>query len=146
MAPVFCNGMTGYGQRWNKGKKLGVAVHEEPYAQAMLDMAIERANGRMIKTSGWVWAGSAPLSRHLGTVFSFLSRGTHAQGADLIFETIPVTLICRHCRKQITLDIADDQPVPPVLARHLAQGCTCGTKKLDIINGLTVEMISLELL
>lgn len=122
-------------------------MHEEPYAQAMLDMAIERANGRMIKTVRMgVGRFSAIVPTSLELFFSFLSRGTPAQQAELIFETIPVTLACRHCKKQMTLDIADDQPVPPVLARHLAQGCTCGAKKLNIIDGLSVEMISLELL
>ena len=120
-------------------------MHEEPYAQAMLDMALERAGNRTVKE---IYLGvgrfSAVVPASLELFFSHLSRGTTAEGARLIFETIPVTLFCKNCLKTFTLDIPPDQPVKPVLGRHLNQGCSCCGEKLSIKGGLTVEMIRLK--
>lgn len=120
-------------------------MHEEPYAQAMLDMALEKAENRTIKEICLgVGRFSAIVPESLEMFFSHLSRGTAAQSARLVFKTVPVTLSCKNCRKIITLDIPLDQPVQAALGRRLAQGCSCGEKKLSIQGGLTIEMISLK--
>ena len=120
-------------------------MHEEPYAQAMLDMALEKAENRTI-TEICLGVGrfSAIVPASLEIFFSHLSRGTPAEKARLVFETIPVTLACNHCQKIITLDIPLDQPVQAALGLQLKQGCSCGGTKLSIKGGLTIEMISLK--
>ena len=121
-------------------------MHEEPYAQAMLDMALGKAGDRVIKEICLgVGRFSAIVPSSLEIFFSYLSRGTLAEGARLVFETIPVTLSCENCREIITLDIPLDQPVQTALGQQLKQGCPfCGWKKIRIKGGLTIDMISLK--
>ncbi|WP_022665195.1 hydrogenase maturation nickel metallochaperone HypA [Desulfospira joergensenii] len=121
-------------------------MHEEPYAQSILDMALEKAGSRPIKK---VILGlgrfSAIEPESLELFFSHLSRGTPAQGAILVFETVPVTLTCKTCSAVLTLDIPLDQPVRPALGRYLSRGCSCGSTSLSFSGGLGLDLIRLEL-
>ncbi len=120
-------------------------MHEEPYAQAMLDLALEQAGpGRIKEIHLGVGGFSAIVPSSLEMFFFHLSRGTRAQGADLIFEPIPVTLICKACQNEISLAPQPDRPIRQVLAAQLTEGCACGEKQLHIAGGMTVELIRLK--
>ncbi len=119
-------------------------MHEEPYAQAILDLALERAGGRPV-SSIRLGAGrfSTVVPASLEMFFSHLSQGTPAEGAQLIFEIIPLTLTCCACQTVLTLEIPAHQAVQPVLSAYLQAGCRCGQKQLRPSGGLTVELISM---
>ena len=121
-------------------------MHEEPYAQAMLDMALEKAGSRPVKK---IVLGlgrfSAIEPESLALFFTHLSRGTPAQGAVLVFETVPVTLVCKECSVLISLDIPPDQPVRPALGEYFARGCSCGGKSLSLAGGLGLDLLRLEI-
>ncbi|SLM29852.1 putative hydrogenase nickel incorporation protein hypA [Desulfamplus magnetovallimortis] len=121
-------------------------MHEEPYAQSILDMAIEKAGDRSI-TEIVLEVGrfSAIDPKSLEMFFVCLSKGTVAQKASLIFEIVPVTLECKMCHKTKTIDIPQDRPVQPFLASHFRDGCSCGSKKLTVTQGLGIEIATLKI-
>ncbi|MCG8635282.1 MAG: hydrogenase maturation nickel metallochaperone HypA [Desulfobacterales bacterium] len=118
-------------------------MHEEPYAQAMLDLALEKAGpGRIKEIHLGVGGFSAIVPASLEIFFSHLSRGTRARGAVLVFEPLPVILTCRACNSDIAL--TSHRPIRQVLAGQLKKGCSCGEKQLHITGGMTVELIRLK--
>ena len=120
-------------------------MHEEPYAQAMLDMALERAGSSSIrKIILGIGRFSAIEPQSLELFFTHLSKGTSAQDAVLVFETVPITLTCKDCSAVLTLDIPLDQPVRPALGQYFARGCSCGSKSLSLSGGLGLDLIRLE--
>ena len=120
-------------------------MHEEPYAQAMLDLALDSSDGRII-TRIFLGVGrfSAIVPDSLAVFFTHLSRGTKAEGAELVFETDPVVLTCRDCGRDRSLDIPEDTPVRPALAHHLAAGCGCGSKNQKVTGGLGLDLLKVE--
>ena len=120
-------------------------MHEEPYAQAILDQALDAAGGRIIsRIRLGVGRFSAIVPDSLSLFFAHLSRGTAAESAELVFETVPVVLTCRTCGAENTLDIPEDIPVRPALARSLAGGCPCGSGEVKVSGGLGLDLISVE--
>ena len=120
-------------------------MHEEPYAQAILDMVLEKADGRSVKSILLgVGRFSAIVPTSLEVFFYHLSRNTVAAKASLVFETVPLALTCNSCKATQTLDIPDDIPVQPALAAALKKGCPCGEKRLSVTNGLKVDLVQIE--
>lgn len=120
-------------------------MHEEPYAQAILDMVLDSAGNRPVHRI-WLAVGrfSAVVPESLELFFSHLSRGTPAQDAILIFETVPVTLTCKDCGAVMAPAIPPHLPVKPILARCLAEGCACGSRSLSVTGGLGLDLIRME--
>jgi Zn finger protein HypA/HybF involved in hydrogenase expression len=120
-------------------------MHEEPYAQALLDMALERADGRVV-TRMVIAVGrfSAVDPASLEIFFRHLSRGTPAMGAVLVFETVPVELTCKACHAARSLDIPLDLQVQPALAAALGQPCPCGGSGYSVTGGLGFDLLRLE--
>lgn len=120
-------------------------MHEEPYAQALLDLALEACHGRSIaRIDIEIGRFSAIVPDSLAVFFSCLSRGTAAEGAELVFETVPVVLTCKACGSENRLDIPETVPVRPALARHLAAGCICGAGELSVTGGLGLELTGID--
>lgn len=119
-------------------------MHEEPYTQALLDMALEKAGGKRItEIRLGVGRFSAIRPAAVEMVFGRLSKGTPAQGADLVFETVPVELTCTACGKTMVPDIPSDMSIRPALALALGHACACGGRKLKITGGLGFDLIGL---
>ncbi|MCG8683727.1 MAG: hydrogenase/urease maturation nickel metallochaperone HypA [Desulfobacterales bacterium] len=120
-------------------------MHEEPYAQAMLDLALEKSNGLTIsRIILGVGRFSAIVPDSLAVFFTHLSKGTKAENAELVFEIEPIILTCKICGTQISPKIPMDVPVRPALAKHLAAGCRCGEKQLSVTGGLGLDMLRIE--
>ena len=119
-------------------------MHEEPYTQAMLDMALKESGGKKISEIRLeVGRFSAIVPASVEVFFRHLSAGTPAQGARLVFHSVPVTLTCTVCKKILVLEIAPDAPVRPALGTALGRGCSCGEKKLKVSGGLGFDLIGL---
>ncbi|MCG8619802.1 MAG: hydrogenase maturation nickel metallochaperone HypA [Desulfobacterales bacterium] len=120
-------------------------MHEEPYAQAMLDLALSASGGRTItRIHLGVGRFSAIVPDSLAVFFTHLSRGSAAESAELVFKTIPVVLTCRACGEDRTLDIPENVPVRPALAKYLSTGCHCGSSDLKVTGGLGLDLISVD--
>ncbi|BBO75694.1 hypothetical protein DSCW_31110 [Desulfosarcina widdelii] len=121
-------------------------MHEEPYTQAMLDLALEEAGGRRItEIRLGVGRFSAIVPASVEVFFRYLSAGTLAERARLIFETVPVELTCTACGKIVTADIPSQVPIHPALGALLKKGCGCSLGKLTITGGLGFDLIDLTL-
>jgi hydrogenase nickel incorporation protein HypA/HybF len=121
-------------------------MHEEPYTQAMLDMVLQEAGGKRI-TEIRIGVGrfSAIVPAAVEVFFRYLSSGTPAEGACLVFETVPVELTCTACGRIVTPDIPPQAPIHPALGAIFKQGCPCGAGKLTITGGLGFDLINLTL-
>jgi len=119
-------------------------MHEEPYTQALLDMTLMKAGGKTItEVRLGVGQFSAIVPAAVEVFFRHLSEGTPAQGAVLVFETVPVELSCTACGKTVVPDLPSSMPIRPALALALGRGCDCGERKLKISGGLGFDLIGL---
>lgn len=120
-------------------------MHEMSVTQAMLDMALEHANGQRI-TDIYLQVGKMSLivPECVELYFEYLSRDTLAQGAALHFETAPLELTCLDCGRQVDLSDWADDPPRVIMVEALAQGCECGSNNLRVTGGTGFHMVSLE--
>ncbi len=117
-------------------------VHEEPYTQALLDLALEQAAGRrIVEIRLAVGQLSAIVPAAVEVNFRHLSRGSAAEGARLVFDPVPVALTCGACGSTGLLEVPPDAGVRPALAAALARGCACGASRLTITGGLGFDLL-----
>lgn len=120
-------------------------MHEMGVTQAMLNMALEHANGRRI-TDVYLQAGrmSAIVPESVEVFFEYLSKGTLAEEARLHFEILPVEMTCVDCGRGLDLSewIAERPQV--IMQRAFARGCECGSKALRVTGGVSFGLISID--
>jgi len=120
-------------------------MHEMSITQAMLDLALEHAQGHRI-TDVYLRVGklSGVVPESVEFYFDYLSKGTLAEGATLHFETVPLEMTCMECGRQADLSDWTDEPPRAIMVQALARGCQCGSKNLRITGGTGFDMVSLE--
>jgi hydrogenase nickel incorporation protein HypA/HybF len=120
-------------------------MHEMSITQGLLNMALEHAGGRrIISIHLRVGRMSPVVPSSVELFFEYLSKGTLAEGAALHWETQPVEMTCTDCGRQADLsEWADDAP-QMLMARALARGCACGSKRLRVTGGVAFGMVSIE--
>lgn len=120
-------------------------MHEMPYTQAILEQALESAGGRKI-TQIRLRVGllSAIVPESVETFFDYLSQGTIAEDATLIFETEPLLLICKNCQANVTIKADANLSPRQSLAAAYQAGCNCETTDYSITAGLGFDMTGIE--
>ncbi len=120
-------------------------MHEASITQAMLDLALEYAQGQRI-TDIHLQVGkmSFVVPECVEFYFEYLSQGTLAEGARLHFETVPLEMTCLDCGRQADLSDWADDPPRAIMVQALARGCQCGSKNLRVTGGTDFNMVSLE--
>jgi hydrogenase nickel incorporation protein HypA/HybF len=120
-------------------------MHEMPVTQAMLNMALQHADGQRI-TDIYLQVGmmSSIVPKSVEVFFDYLSQGTLAEGATLHFERVPIEMTCMECGQQADLSEWADQPPRAIMMEALHRGCKCGSKRLRVTAGVGFEMTSLE--
>jgi hydrogenase nickel incorporation protein HypA/HybF len=120
-------------------------MHEASITQAMLDLALEYAQGYHI-TDIYLRVGrmSLVVPECVEFYFEYLSKGTLAEGAMLHFETVPLEMTCMDCGRQADLGDWTDEPPRAIMIRALARGCECGSNNLRVTGGTGFDMVSLE--
>ena len=113
-------------------------MHELSITQSMLDLVLGEAGKAKAKKVGKI---NLVIGKMTGIVddcvrfyFDFLSKGTPAEGAALIFKMIPTTARCRDCNKNFEL-------------REFDWTCPhCHGNNMEIVAGkeLFVESIEVE--
>lgn len=120
-------------------------MHEMPYTQAILDLALKEAGEARIKRIhlrvGWM---SSIVPRSVQVFFDYLSKGTAAQEAVLTFEITPIRLTCQNCGRTVELPYNPDQDPRRALADVFRKGCVCGDGMLKIKDGLGFDLIGIE--
>lgn len=116
-------------------------MHEMPYTQAILEMAVKEAGGKPIRTIYLrIGALSAIVPASMEYFFDVLKKGTDAEGAALVFEIAPITLTCRNCGREMELPYTPTMNPRQTLAAAYAKGCSCGQKDLKLTGGLSCDM------
>lgn len=120
-------------------------MHEMPFTQAILEMAVKAAGGKPIRRIflrvGWL---SAIIPASVEVFFTVLSKDSPATGAELIFEIAPITLSCLSCRQDIELRYDPAAQPRQALAAAFRTGCSCGRGELKVTGGLDFEMTGIE--
>lgn len=120
-------------------------MHEMPVTQGILNMALEAAGGRRV-TDIYLQVGrmAAVVPSSVEVFFDHLSKGTLAEGAQLHFETMPMEMGCLDCGRPTDLSAwLNDRP-QVIMARAIAQGCACGSKRLRVTGGVSFGMSRIE--
>ncbi len=116
-------------------------MHEMPFTQAILEMAVREAGGKPIRTIYLrVGALSAIVPESMEVFFDFLKKGTDAEGATLVFEIAPITLCCKTCGKVMELPCTPTTNPRQTLAAAFKKGCPCGQGDLHLTGGLSCDM------
>ena len=120
-------------------------MHEMSITEAMLNMALEHANGHRI-TDIYLQVGRMSLivPESVEFYFEYLSQGTLAEGATLHFETVPIEITCLDCGRRADLSNLADEPPRTIMVEALARACQCGSKNLRLTGGTGFDMVSLE--
>jgi hydrogenase nickel incorporation protein HypA/HybF len=120
-------------------------MHEASITQAMLDLALEYAQGYHI-TDIYLRVGrmSLVVPECVEFYFEVLSKGTLAEGATLHFESVPLEMTCTDCGRRADLSDWADDPPRAIMIQALARGCKCGSNNLRVTGGTGFDMVSLE--
>jgi hydrogenase nickel incorporation protein HypA/HybF len=113
-------------------------MHELSITQSLVDLALDegkKAGVKKIRTINLVIGEmSGVVDASVNFYFSFLSKGTAAEGATLKFNRIPMMARCRDCNAEFRMGEFD-------------WSCpSCKRSSLDIIAGdeLRIESIEVE--
>lgn len=113
-------------------------MHELSIALSILDVVAEAAEkqgaGRVKAIHLKLGLLSGVVEEALCGAFELARENSPFPGAELIVESVPVTIYCPNCRE-----------VRPILSlQHLC--CTeCGTSTSDILAGRELEVVALEI-
>lgn len=120
-------------------------MHEMPVTQGILNMALEAAGGQRV-TDIYLQVGrmAAVVPSSVEVFFDHLSQGTLAQGARLHFEAVPVEMACLDCGRAADLSEWIDERPQVIMARAIARGCACGSKRLRVTGGVSFGMVKIE--
>jgi hydrogenase nickel incorporation protein HypA/HybF len=121
-------------------------MHEMPVTQGILNMALEAADGHRV-TDIYLQVGrmAAVVPSSVEIFFDHLSKGTLAEGARLHFETLPVEMACMDCGRPADLSQWTGERPQVIMARAIARGCACGSKRLRVTGGVTFGMVKIEI-
>lgn len=116
-----------------------------PVTQGILNMALEAAEGRRV-TDIYLQVGrmAAIMPSSVEIFFDHLSKDTLAEGARLHFEVLPVEMACIDCGRPADLRQWADERPQKIMARAIARGCGCGSKRLRVTGGVSFGMVKIE--
>lgn len=120
-------------------------MHEMPYTQSILELALESAGEKKI-TQIRLRVGllSAIVPESVEVFFDYLSKGTNAEGALLLFETEPILLTCKSCGTKVSIEADDALSPRQSLAAIYRSGCSCGDTDYSITGGLGFELSGID--
>ena len=120
-------------------------MHEMPVTQSLLNMILERAQGRRV-TDVYLQVGrmSSIVPDSVEVFFDYLSRDTLAEGAQLHFEILPLEMTCLDCGQPVVLDAWTEERPHVMMSKAFGQGCVCGSKNLRITGGVGFELVSFD--
>ncbi len=124
----------------------GLIMHEMPYTQSIIEMALKTAAGKPIrKIHLRVGRLSAIVPESVEVFFNFLSKDTLAANAELVFEMVPIILTCRNCSTSIELPSDENSSPRQILAEAFRKGCSCAKGDFKVSGGLSFELASIEI-
>ncbi len=121
-------------------------MHEMPYTQSIIEMAVEVAAGKSIRKI-YLRVGrlSAIVPESVQVFFDYLSKDTIAQGAELIFEMEPICLTCKNCSSVITLEHDETLSAQQSLAAAFPAGRSCTKADFTVSGGMGFDLTGVEI-
>jgi hydrogenase nickel incorporation protein HypA/HybF len=111
-------------------------MHEQSIVESLLTLALENAEkekaSKILKINLVVGELSGVVDEAVEFYFSFLSKGTIAEQASLVFRHVPMQLRCRNCNTIFTPEKMD------------LQCPNCKSMKVEITGGRELFIESLE--
>jgi len=120
-------------------------LHEMVITKAILDLALERAEGRRV-TGITLAVGeiSSVVPGSVAIFFKHLSKETLAEGAELHFEVLPLAMTCRDCGAPVDLSAWEGRGPHAKMERAFVHGCGCGGRDLEVTSGIGLELRSID--
>jgi hydrogenase nickel incorporation protein HypA/HybF len=119
-------------------------MHELAITQSMLEVALRHAQQagaqRIVRINLVVGDLSGIVGESVQFYFDIISRGTLAEGAELVFRRVPAGFRCRACG-------AEYEPHAPGAAPDMTWACpACGQLQPEVVGGreFLVESIEVE--
>ncbi len=115
--------------------------------QSLLNIALEHSDGRKI-TEIHLRIGqmSAIIPDSVEMFFELLSENSPAEGAKLHFEIQPIQMTCQDCGEQADIHEWRDERPHRIMLEAINAGCTCGSKKLRVSDGVGFNVTSITVL
>jgi hydrogenase nickel incorporation protein HypA/HybF len=111
-------------------------MHEMAVTQSIMEMAVKRAKeagaSSITQINLVIGDMSSVLDESVQFYFNFISKGTLAEGAQLVFKRIPIEVRCRKCRSEFKPG-GDNWKCPQ-----------CGDAAIEFIAGSEFFMESIE--
>lgn len=112
-------------------------MHEVGLMQTALEMALEQAHRagarRIHRVSLRVGAMSGVVPEALRFAFAATSRGTAADGAELLVEHVPVVCVCKRCSAEFDpMDVVYLCPNCGEISSHVKQGRELELASLEV--------------
>ena len=120
-------------------------MHEMHFTQSILALATAAAAGKKIRRIH-LRAGrlSAIVPTSVQVFFDFLSKDTPAEGAELVFEMIPIVLTCRNCNQPREIDHDENLSARQSLAASFRKECPCGKGDFTVTSGLSFDLADID--
>jgi hydrogenase nickel incorporation protein HypA/HybF len=119
------------------GSRYNYSVHEFAVAQSLLEIVEQEARpysgARVTGITLRIGQLSAVVPDALRFAFEAITRGGIAEGAVLEIEEVPLTIRCRQCKEQFTVD--DPFMVCP----------RCEGSDVEMVSGRELEIRSMEI-
>lgn len=111
-------------------------MHEMAITQSILDIALSEAEkhqaSRVEKIKIRIGEYSGVVPQLIQEYYNIISEGTLAERAELVLETIPVTVLCKDCGKENRID------------KRKVKCPVCGSTQLKLLTGREFYVESLE--
>lgn len=114
-------------------------MHEASIAASLLEMVCtqcrQKGYGKILQVRVKIGRASGLLSDALSFAFDCAKKGTEAENAVLLIETIPLTGTCLSCRENIQADPGE---------RFLFRCPFCGSKLFSITGGSELQVVDMD--
>ncbi len=112
-------------------------MHEMALVRDVLDVALNVAESehatKVESVTLRIGEGRDIVIELFGELFEHLARGTAAEGAELVFERIPMLTRCKDCGKIYRLNVRDESTWP----------CpACGSSSYELYSGMEFSIES----
>jgi hydrogenase nickel incorporation protein HypA/HybF len=113
-------------------------MHELSIAMSIVELALEEIErrGQVCVNAIYVKVGALAgvVSLALSSAYEIACEGTSLQGSALIIETVPVTVLCPQCQKELQ-----------IASLQLFCCPLCQTPTADIRQGRELEVVAMEI-
>ncbi len=116
-------------------------MHELPVVTQVLDIVLKHAEEekakKVISVELVIGKMHDLIPEWIEKYFAFASRGTIAEGTEVVIEQVPIICQCRKCKENFSVQ----------LTSHPQKYCPCcGSDEFDLLTGREFELRKIEII